>query len=125
MRDGKHVILYVDDDPDFLEGMRLILEAGGFVMVEAQSAEEGVRVYKRERPDLVLLDLMMEEVDAGTEFVKEIKALGQPVPIFMISSVGDNLSMTADYTDLGLAGIFQKPVEPDTLLKVIRSKLAG
>lgn len=125
MRDGKHVILYVDDDPDFLEGMRLILEAAGYTMAEASSAEEGIRVFKREKPDLVLLDLMMEEVDAGVEFVKELRASGHQVPIFMVSSVGDNLNMTAGYADLGLEGIFQKPVDPATLVKVIRSKLSA
>jgi len=41
----------------------------------------------------------------------------------MLSSVGDNLSMNTDYSQLGLAGVFQKPVDPETMLKVIRSKL--
>ena len=124
MRDGKHVILYVDDDPDFLEGMRLILESGGYTMVEAESAEDGLRVFKRERPDLILVDLMMEEVDAGTAFVKELRGLGAAVPILMVSSVGDNLNMTASYAELGLDGIFQKPVDAKTLLRVLAAKLA-
>lgn len=125
MRDGKHVILYVDDDPDFLEGMRLILESGGYTMVEAESAEDGLRVFKREQPDLILVDLMMEEVDAGTAFVKDLKGLGADVPILMVSSVGDNLNMTTSYAELGLDGIFQKPVDPGILLKVLASKLAS
>lgn len=123
MRDGKPVILYVDDDPDFLDAMRAILEANGYVMVEAQSAEDGLRAFRRETPDLVLLDLMMEEVDAGTHFVRELQRFSHGIPILMISSVGDNLSLTTDYADLGLEGVFQKPIDPDTLLTVLRSKL--
>ena len=123
MRDGKPVILYVDDDQDFLDGMRSILESNGYEMLEALSAEEGLRVFRKERPDAVLIDLMMEEVDAGTSFVKELRILGTDLPIIMISSAGDNLSLTTDYTELGLAGVFQKPVDPDTLLTILKLKL--
>ena len=123
MQDGKPVILYIDDDQDFLDGMRAILEANEYVMLEALSAEQGLKTFKKESPDAVLVDLMMEEVDAGTNLVKEFKALGSNVPIIMISSVGDNLSLTTDYTELGLAGIFQKPVDPKTLLTVLKAKL--
>ena len=124
MRDGKHVILYVEDDPDFLDGMRLVLESGGYAMLEARSAEEGLRVLKKEMPDLILLDLMMEEVDAGTEFVKAIRASGVGVPIYMVSSVGDDLNMTTSYADLGLNGILQKPVDADVLLTLLGETLA-
>ena len=123
MQDGKPVLLYSDDDQDFLDGMRAILEANEYVMLEALSAEQGLKTFKKESPDAVLVDLMMEEVDAGTNLVKEFKALGSNVPIIMISSVGDNLSLTTDYTELGLAGIFQKPVDPKTLLTVLKAKL--
>jgi FixJ family two-component response regulator len=71
----------------------------------------------------VIVDLMMEEVDAGTSFVRQLKVLGHDVPILMLSSVGDNLSMTTDYTSLGLAGLFQKPIDPDTLITVLKMKL--
>jgi len=123
MQDGKPVILYIDDDQDFLDGMRAILEANGYAMIEAQSAEDGLKVFKTGKPELVLVDLMMEEVDAGTGFVKDLRALGSDVPIIMISSAGDNLSLTTDYTQLGLAGLFQKPVDPDVLLTILKQRL--
>ena len=123
MQDGKPVILYVDDDQDFLDGTRCLLEANDYVMFEALSAEEGLKVYRRSPPDLVLVDLMMEEVDAGTGFVKDLRASGSTTPVIMISSAGDNLSLTTDYSKLGLAGIFQKPVDPDRLLTILAHKL--
>ena len=124
MRDGKYVILYIDDDPDYIDAVRAILESGGYEMVEAATAEEGLKVYLKTDPDLVLVDLMMEEVDAGTSFVREILARGaRHVPIYMISSVGDHLHLSTDYTSLGLAGVFQKPIDAQQLLTVLKSKL--
>ncbi len=123
MKDGKHVILYVDDDADFLFAVRKVLEANGYIMVEAGTAEEGLKVYKEARPDLVIVDLMMEEVDAGTRMVKELRALGNKAPVYMLSSVGDNLSQLTDYSQLGLAGVFQKPLDNAALLKVLEQRL--
>ena len=119
----KRRILCVDDDPDVLSYLQMVLEGEGFEFAGAASAEEGLRAYKEAPPDLIILDLMMEEVDAGTRFVKDLKLLGGDVPIFMLSSVGDNLSMTADYATLGLAGIFQKPIDRTVFLNVLRAAL--
>jgi len=123
MQDGKHVILYVDDDQDFLDSMRVLLEANGYRMVEAGSGEEGLEVYKQTQPDLIIADLMMEEVDAGTSFVKELRAMGNKAPIYMLSSVGDGLNMATDFRSLGVDGIFQKPINHESLLTILRAKL--
>jgi len=93
MQDGKYVIMYVDDDQDVLDSTRVVLESNGYVMVEADSAEEGLKVYKTANPDLLIVDLMMEEVDAGTQLVRELKAQGNAKPVYMLSSVGDGLNL--------------------------------
>ena len=80
MKNGKHVILYIDDDQDCLDAVRIILEANGYEMVEARSAEEGLRAYKKSNPDCLIVDLMMEEIDAGTSFVRELQILGNKAP---------------------------------------------
>jgi len=123
MRNGMSVILCIDDDQDFLDSIRLILEAHNYLMEEAISAETGLKKYKETKPDLIIVDLMMEEVDSGTNLVKELRLLGNTAPIYMLSSAGDELFMTTDYSDLGLAGIFQKPIQPDILLSTLREKL--
>ncbi len=123
MNNGKHVILYLDDDQDMLDAVRIILESNGYEMVEAHSAEEGLQVYKETDPDFLLVDLMMEEVDAGTNFAKEMKVLGNDAPVFMLSSVGDSLDDNTDYKELGLDGVFQKPIHPKTLLSILKKKL--
>lgn len=92
-------------------------------MVEAHSAEEGLKKYKESKPDFILVDLMMEEVDAGLNFVKEIRLLNNKSPVYMLSSVGDNLNQTTSYAELGLDGVLQKPVHSNTLLKIIQAKV--
>ncbi len=119
----KPVILSVDDDPDILDFMTTVLEAKGYNIVTAETAEDGLRVFKENKPGLVFVDLMMEEVDAGTSFVKEIKALGSDVPIYMLSSVGDAMNLNTDFSSLGLKGVLQKPIEPDALLKIVSSNV--
>jgi two-component system response regulator MprA len=123
MQDGRHVILCIDDDPDIRDSLQLVLEANGYAYVGAATAEEGVKVFRQTAPDLVIVDLMMEEVDAGTNFVKELRLLGCQAPIYLLSSVGDALNLSASYSELGLAGVLQKPVSPDTLLGLLREKL--
>jgi CheY-like chemotaxis protein len=123
MSEPKPLILYVEDDPDYREVMRIILESGGYEVVEAATAEEGVEVYKKRTPDIVIVDLMMEEVDSGTSFVKELRLLGNRAPVYMLSSVGESMSLSADHVELGLAGIFQKPVDRATLLGILKTKL--
>jgi len=123
MKDGKHVVLCIDDDKDFRDSLCLMIEAQGYIVEQAPSAEDGLRKYKEVQPDFVLVDLMMEEVDAGTNFVKEVKALGSTPPIYMLSSVGDNLNISADYTQLGLDGVLQKPINPNVLSSTLKAKL--
>ena len=66
---------------------------------------------------------MMEEVDSGTALVKELRLLGNKAPIFMLSSVGEGMNLSADYAAMGLAGVFQKPIDRATLLTVLKTKL--
>jgi len=123
MQDGKYVILAIDDDADFRHATKLLLEANGYVMAEAQSAEEGLKTFKTVSPDLVIVDLMMESIDAGANFVKELKLLGSDVPVFLLSGAGDGMSTSVDYTQYGFSGVFQKPLQNDRLLSIIKAKL--
>ena len=125
MQDGKQVVLCIDDASDVLSVLEIILTAEGFVFVGAHSAEEGQELYRNRNPDAVIVDLMMEEVDAGTQFARELRVLRNAAPVFMLSSVGDNFNLTADYTNLGLAGIFQKPIDKQSLVTVLRASLAA
>ena len=123
MADGKHLILVVDDDPDVLDTLRLVLEGHGYEMIGACSAEEGLRQFNTSKPDLIIVDLMMEEVDSGTSIVKELRLRGNTAPVYMLSSVGDALHGNIAYAELGLSGIFQKPIDRATLTATLAAQL--
>jgi DNA-binding response OmpR family regulator len=123
MKDGKYVILCIDDDKDVLDSLAVILESNGYEMASALTAEEGLKVFKGVKPDLIIVDLMMESVDAGKAFVKELKLLDNKAPVYMLSSVGDSLASNVDFAELGLTGVFQKPVNINTLLSTLKLKL--
>jgi DNA-binding response OmpR family regulator len=123
MKDEKLTILCVDDDPDVLDSLRIVLESRGYTMVGARSAEEGLEKYSSAHPDLLMIDLMMEEVDSGTTLVTKLQALGNTAPVYMLSSVGEELQYSVDPEKLGLAGVFQKPLSASVLLKTLDARL--
>ena len=123
MTTEKNTVLYVDDDDDYLDAVEQILGAAGYQMVRANTAEEGLAEFRRARPDVILVDLMMEEVDAGTTLVRELERLQNQAPVYMISSLGDNLNLTLDVSGLGLAGVFQKPIDGPALIATLKARL--
>lgn len=81
-------ILLVDDDIDLLEQHKLLLESKGFKCVTADNSEEGFNVFKKEKPDAAILDLIMEQHDAGFILCHRIKRdpLGKNIPVFILTS---------------------------------------
>ena len=119
----KTLILCVDDDPDVLRSLQVVLESDGYAVQTARTGKEGLMEIGRSKPDLVILDLMMEDVDSGTLLLKQIRALSPEMPVFMLSSIGDDLHRSVDTAELGLQGVFQKPIDPKILLGLLRAKL--
>jgi hydrogenase maturation protease len=116
-------ILIIDDDPDIRAATRIVLESAGFVVGEASTGAEGLKVAQKINPDAILLDLMMETVDAGSRVSSQLKEAGFSAPIFLLSSVGDAVRYNLDPKELGLAGIFQKPIDHKVLLSTLRAEL--
>lgn len=123
MPDGKHIILCIDDDPDILASLRVVLESRGYVVVTAATAAEGIKAYQERRPDLLIIDLMMEQIDTGLKLLGDLRALGNTAPIFFLSSTGDYLQGTTDLSEMGVMGVFQKPLDPGVLLSLIARRL--
>ena len=82
-----------------------------------------MRQYHAHDPDLLILDLMMEEIDTGMSFVRDLRLAGCRAPILMVSSVGEELAQSTDIDELGLAGVLQKPVDFKNLLALISMKI--
>lgn len=121
--DSKKTVLTIDDDPDIRATLRIVLEAEGFSVGEASNGEEGLKAIERVKPDAIIVDLMMENVDSGSTVAQKLKESGYKGPVYMLSSAGDTVRYNLDARELGLAGIFQKPIDPKTLVATLKAKL--
>jgi two-component system OmpR family response regulator len=121
MADREHLILYIDDDADYRFAVRQLLEANGLRMIEASDGEAGLRAFREQKPDLIIVDLMMEEIDAGVHFLRGVRSTGSKVPVYLMSTVADTLAATTSATELGFTGVVQKPFSKDWLLAIVRA----
>jgi DNA-binding response OmpR family regulator len=110
-------ILVVDDDSDIHDFCRLVLEREGYEVASAYSADEGRKSALAARPDLVVLDVMMEQADAGFEAAKWFAAELPEVPVLMMSSIADAADQLFDTSTLSLADLVNKPIAPGDLLR--------
>jgi DNA-binding response OmpR family regulator len=119
-------ILVVDDDPDILEALNLILEANGYDVVTANDGIDGLNKLKEERPDMMILDLLMPKLD-GFGVCKELKdprwAKYGHIPIIILSSVREDASKRRYELETGLQldvdDYVEKPIEHTILLERI------
>ena len=122
-------ILVVDDDPDFVEITRMILEASGYQVMSAANGHQAMTRMRQHRPDLVLLDVMMSNVLDGLGVSKEMQADAtlRSVPILIVSSIASSRQAGMFPTDeyLPVDGWISKPVQPDDLLKKVKRCLSG
>ena len=116
-------ILIIDDDSDILSTIRIVLESAGYAVGSAQSAEEGLTTAEKIKPDAIIVDLMMETIDAGAKLSQALKESGFKGPIYLLSSAGDVVRLNLDVRELGLAGTFQKPLDPKVLLNTLEKEL--
>jgi two-component system, OmpR family, alkaline phosphatase synthesis response regulator PhoP len=129
MTSARRKILIVDDDHDFSESLSAFLRAHGYWTVQAFDGPDGVRLAGLESPDLILMDVMMEERTAGFFAVQALRR--DPsldgVPIFVVSAL---YTAVPDFRIEPASGwlrhdaFFPKPVDLDELLRAIESHLA-
>ncbi len=98
LKKDKKTILIVDDDVDFLFQLKTGVKEMGFDVVTAGSRKEAEDICERMRPDLAILDLMMEDQDAGFILCHKIKSKYPDVPIIIVSAVMAETGMFFDVT---------------------------
>lgn len=115
-------VLLVDDDPAMIEVSRIILEKEGYEVISANDKDNGLRMVEEERPDIMVLDVMMKELDDGIVMVRELRARGVQTPIIMLTGLGKATCMKFVDTDgqLQVNEYFEKPVEPQKLIDAIK-----
>jgi DNA-binding response OmpR family regulator len=118
-------ILIVDDDPDIVDAGRLVLEREGYEVIGAPNRAEGMRSLEGDKPDLLILDVMMEEPDDGLRMAREIRKGGNELPIIMLTSVNAAMGLNIDKDgEIVPVDEFQpKPVEPQTLVAKVKKLL--
>ena len=128
-------IFIVDDDADMIEALRLPLEARGYVVAEAHSGPEALQKIGEVKPDLIILDVMMESDTAGFQTVYQLRdaSAGSPyaefarVPVLMLTAIAAEKKMTfspeTDGDFLPVDAYLDKPVRPEVLLEHVRGLL--
>jgi two-component system chemotaxis response regulator CheY len=119
----RRTILLVDQDPHFRAGLRLALEEAGFTVGEAANGKDGERTALRIRPDAILLDLMLEQVDSGGLLAQRLREIGEKFPIYVISGAAAAMHSDLSFHDLGITGIFSKPVDVKAVIQTLKTRL--
>ncbi len=87
METANKTVLVVDDDIDFLEQMKLQLEAAGYTVLTAENERQAEQLLLTSQPDLAILDLMMEQMDGGFTLCHHIKKARPNVPVILVTGV--------------------------------------
>lgn len=121
-------ILIVDDDKDLLLALQAILENGNYSVTSATNKKEGWKLLKEDKPDLIMLDVMMDTSHDGFDMAREIKkdSAFNDIPILMLTSISDvtgvNFRAASSNPDwLPADGFLDKPVEPEELLENVKN----
>jgi len=137
MSSGK--VLTVDDDRDLVETLRIVLESRGYEVAAAHDSETGLQKVRSERPDLILLDVMMPSATEGFHFVWKLRNLEgeyfRAVPVIMLTAIhqrtelrfypdsGDGTYKAGEY--LPVQDFVDKPVDPKNLVMRVEKVLSA
>lgn len=122
-------VLVIDDDNDFVESIVNLLEARGYTVASASGGQEGVEKAKADKPDLILLDVMMTTKDEGFNVARQLHEDEKlkDTPVIMVTGVRKEMNLPfgfePDETWLPVKQILEKPVKPETLLAAVTDAL--
>ena len=122
----KKYVLIVDDDPDLVETVSMMLEDKGYEVGKAYDGVEGEESIKKRRPDLLVLDVMMPRKD-GYKLCAQLKAdsATRDIPVILLTAVGEAVSTTSYTHAQGMSTeaeeYIPKPVDSKTLVEAVES----
>jgi len=123
-------VLIVDDDPDLVETVSMILESKGYEVGKAYDGIEGEEAVKKRRPDVLVLDVMMPRKN-GYQLCKELKAnqATKGIPVVLLTAVGEAVPTTTYSHAEGMAveaeDFIPKPVDAATLVEAVERLQIG
>ncbi|MBW8035212.1 MAG: response regulator [Planctomycetes bacterium] len=123
-------ILIIDDDIDLTSALQTVLQSNQYSVSVANTREEGMEKLKADKPDLIILDVMMVKQQDGFEVARELKKNDEfkDIPILMLTAVEDKTgidfkSEAGDSEWLPVDSFLDKPVEPQVLLDEVKKLL--
>jgi DNA-binding response OmpR family regulator len=118
-------ILIVDDDPDIGFTTGLFLKKAQHEILSASNREDGMKAIEQQNPDLIILDVMMEQPDDGIAMAQELRRQGIQTPILMLTSVGrvTGFAYDQDQELVPVDAFHEKPIQPETLLATVEQLL--
>ena len=121
------LIAVIDDDPDIREASSLVLNSKGYDVITASNPKDGYTIVKEKNPDLIILDVMMEEPDDGIALSRDLRKKGFSKPIIMLTSLGKvtGFNYGKDDSLIPVDVFHEKPIAPDKLISTIKQLLQG
>jgi len=126
-------ILVIDDDPDLVLAVRLCLEGADHEVIEAKNGAEGLKKIKDDRPDLIVLDVMMDTTTEGFQLALKLRSPDpasaykeyKDIPILMLTSIHDTtpLRFAPEEDYLPVDAFVDKPIDPDDLVEKVADLL--
>jgi DNA-binding response OmpR family regulator len=118
-------IAIIDDDPDIVDASSLVLTSKGYDVVTATNPDDGYKIVMEHHPDLIILDVMMNEPDDGFFLAQKFRKMNIDTPIIMYTSVSKTLGLEYGAGELVPVDEFvEKPISPETLIEKVEKLLA-
>ncbi len=122
-------ILIIDDDFDFTEAISRLLESKGYKVLSANNGSDGLNLAKKENPDLILLDVMMDTDTEGFDIARKLHQDSQTtnVPVIIVTGIRREMNISFGFEPddklLPVRKVLEKPLKPEVLLEVIAENI--
>lgn len=118
------LIAVIDDDADIREASEIVLTSKGYQVVTASNPKDGYEIIKNKKPDLIILDVMMDEPDDGFFLAQRLRKEKITTPILMYTSISKTTGMDYGAGDMVPVDDFvEKPISPDALIQKVEKLL--
>lgn len=117
-------IIVIDDDPDILDASSIVLNSKGYEVITSNNPESGYKMIKQENPDLIILDVMMNEPDDGFFLAQKLRREKITTPIILYTSVSKTVGIEFGVSEIVPVDEYvEKPISPDELLRKVNKLL--
>ncbi|QQS36472.1 MAG: response regulator [Ignavibacteriales bacterium] len=117
-------VAIIDDDPDILDASSLVLLSKGYEVVTTSNPDDGYKIIKEQSPDIIILDVMMNEPDDGFFLAQKLRREKISIPILMYTSVSKALGLEFGAGEMVPVDDFvEKPISPETLIEKVEKLL--